>query len=250
VLDILSSPVGATLGQYKGFALKNVENLGRVFQYSKSDTPASWAKRVTKYSTALAAQGGIKAAGMTAAAGAIGISAYALTQGLARVIEEQKIADGEDAQQMAQVIIYGAPALGGIDLSASVAVLDEPFGDSLTDKAINSFGGPTVSTAVEMGRAGIDAIEAKNGKERESAFRKAVNKLTPYYRQIDTTKQLIENRGKGATIEMGRDKIELTPEEAFMRALGFTPMKQTLFFQNKERIQDRREVVKQSKKAG
>jgi hypothetical protein len=250
VPDILSSPVGATLGQYKGFALKNVENLGRVFKYGTTDTPASWGKRVTKYSVALGAQGGIKAAGTTAAAGAIGVPAYALTQGLARVIQEQKIADGEDAEQMAEVIIYGAPAMGGIDLSASVAVLDEPFGDSLTDKAINSFGGPTVSTAVEMGKAGIDVIEAKSGNERESAFRKAVNKLTPYYRQIDTAKQLIGNRGEGATIEMGRDKIELTPQEAFMRALGFTPMKQTLYFQNKERQQDKREAVKQRKKTG
>jgi hypothetical protein len=171
-----------------------------------------------------------------------------LTQGLARVIEEQKIADGEDAGQLAQVMMYGAPAMGGVDLSASVAVLDEPFGDSLTDKAINTFGGPTISMAVDLGKAGKDAIEAKSGRERESAFRKAVNKLTPYYRQIDTTKQLIENQGKGATIEMGRDKIELTLQEAFMRALGFTPMKQTLYFQDKERLQDRREAVKQRKK--
>ena len=77
-------------------------------------------------------------------------------------------------------------------------------------------------------------------------FRKARNKLTPYYRQADTAKQFVENRGKGAIIEMGREKIELTSQEAFLRALGLTPLKQTLYFENKDRQRDKREKSKRA----
>jgi hypothetical protein len=245
VPDILSSPVGSTIGQYKGFAMKNLENAGRTLKYKATDTPLSWAKRVGKFGAAVGVQGGIKATGATLAMEAAGIPVYKVVQGLTGAITRTGV-ERDEAEKMAQVMVFGAPAAAGFDVSASVALLDEPFGNSLGEKALNSLGGTNIAAAVQIGKAGKEYFGAESPKEKQGAI-DSLKKLAPYSKTYDMTRQMIENDGRGAKVQIGRDVIDLTPEEAVGRALGFTPLKQTLHFQAKDEGFDKREVAREGR---
>ncbi len=222
VAPILSSPEGRLFGQFKGYQFKSLENLANLAKKREGDKPyRSRPARLGKFAAGRFVVGGTKAL----IPGPIRTSAYLLGYGLVTALSGQLQRAGMDkdkADRLAKVIYYGPPAEAGLDLSASVSVIDEFYGSTPEEKIVSFAAGPTVGGLVGA---------YKEGKQKNPSYAKLAERLSPYARSFNTAKEMYD-RGGAASIPAGRgERIDLTPYESVMRVLGFTPLKQSLHFE-------------------
>jgi len=216
IQPVLRTPTMRLFGQFKSFAGKNLENMREVFL--SGDVPRSQrAARIAKWMGTQGAIGGVRSFGaLTKLAGA-----YLIVQQLSHQLQQLGMGQGE-ADRLAETVYFGAPSLIGQDLSASVMVLEPPYGTTPEEQIVNFAFGPTVGTAL----AGIKGWEQKD-------IRPFAKGLTTAYRTYEVIEQAIA--GEGETVKVGRSQyVELTPFEAVMRALGFTPVKQTRVYEKRK----------------
>jgi len=140
---ILRSTQAKLLLQYKGFTLKSLENLADLA--TAPGTRVQRAARLAKWGTAKGTTGGVKVLAMWPA-GAVGLAAYAYARDMfkARGMSE------EEAQKAAEGVYFGLPALVGADISSSVGILEEPFGETPNDKLVSGLMGPTISSVANL----------------------------------------------------------------------------------------------------
>lgn len=219
----LRSSQGRLFGQFKSFAGKNLENVRDIILAPDIPTPQKIG-RIAKWSSAQIPIGGVKSLGVVSKIA----GGYLVVQGISNQLQEYGMKKDE-ADKIATAIYYGAPSLIGQDLSASVAILEEPYGRTTLEKAANFAFGPTVGTAVGV----YDAVKSKN-------YEKAAKSLTPLYKTYDVAKQSINN--ETSKVKVGNNQyVELSNFEAIMRGLGFTPVKTS-------EVYDKRDVgIKKSK---
>ncbi len=150
--------------------------------------------------------------------------------------------DDEFAEDLAVAIYYGAPAAIGTDLSSSVGFFEEPYGKTVHEQAVNFFLGPLASTALNVVQEDIKFLETAQkeprlgGEEekRKEMLRRGVNiakQVTPYVRMLESAVDLAQ--GEGSTMRLDKEE-KLTKWETAIRALGGAPLKQTMFFDEKE----------------
>lgn len=215
VAPILRTPAGKVLGQFKGYPLKALENIATLSRKHEGDTSFSRAKRIGKFAVAKASVGGAKAL-LSPTRVILGVGGYEMVVALSSQLQQYGMSK-EQADKAAQAVYYGAPALMGQDLSASVAVLDEFYGNSPEEKIVNFLAGPTVGGAL--------------GAYKSKSLEQLASRTSPYLRGVSTAKQMYDRGDGTSTIPAGRgEEIELTPFESVMRILGFTPVKQSEHF--------------------
>lgn len=150
--------------------------------------------------------------------------------------------DDEFAEDLAVAIYYGAPAAIGTDLSSSVGFFEEPYGKTVHEQAVNFFLGPLASTALNVVQEDIKFLETAQkeprlgGEEekRKEMLRRGINiakQVTPYVRMVESAVDLAQ--GEGSTMRLDKEE-KLTKWETAIRALGGAPIKQTMFFDEKE----------------
>lgn len=217
----LRSSAGRVIGQFKGYQLKSLENISTMALRNNVPTEygGSRVKRGAKYLGAKIAQGGIKTALpgplRAATAAAVGVTGYELVSALSQQFQDMGSAK-ETADWLAQAVWYGAPALIGQDLSGSVSILDDLYGRTPYEQAVNLVGGPTAGTFFNL----IDPSKSVESK---------LGGFSPYFKTAGTAKEMLE---KGhATVPVGNEhRLDLTPYESIMRILGFTPSRQSAYF--------------------
>jgi hypothetical protein len=206
----LRNPAGSVLGQFKSFQLKNLENVREVMKGGK-------AARIGKWTGAQVGVGGVRSLGAVAKYS----GGYLIVDALRNQLQNAGMGYDE-AQKTAEFVYYGAPSLIGQDLSASVMILEEPYGNTPMEKAANFVLGPTVSTVVNAG----SAVANKNPD-------KFIKSLTPSFKSYDVARQAIA--GEGQSVKVGNNQyVDLSPFEAVMRGLGFTPLKQSETYDMKD----------------
>ncbi len=211
---VLRSPQGRVLGQFKSFAGKNLENVRDVFAPENVSRPQR-AARIGKWGAAQLGIGGVKSLGLAAKV----VGGYKIVKFLSDQLHQTGMKQ-EDADKWAHAAYYGAPSLVGQDLSASVAILEEPYGWTAMEKAANFVFGPTVTGALKIGEA--------IGKRDYEDVAKA---LTPAFKIYDVARQA----GRTQRVKVGSNQyVNLTPFEAVMRALGFTPLKVSEVYDKKD----------------
>jgi hypothetical protein len=248
-------PVKGVLFQFKPFLQKNVERfiadmirnpIG--YQRGKARTPVGrlvekLPDNVVRRAAAFGYQiglGGISSA-LTLIPGLKNVAAPLILGGLTSALVAMGM-DDDDAEGFAIAINYGFPAAIGIDLSSSLGFLDEIPGKTLAEQIVNFGLGPTVSTLAEVGKRTGELVEtvqkpAKLGREDEKQakiMRRAINipkAITPYTRMFETALDWVQ--GKPSTIYLDKE-MQLTPYEKVIRMLGGTPIRQTMFFDEKE----------------
>lgn len=152
---IMRDTMAKLLLQYKGFTFKSLENLADLA--SAPGTRAERAARLAKWGVAKGTTGGAKVLAMWPL-GAAGLATYAAARD---ALKARGMSD-EEAQRGAEAIYFGLPALLGADISSSVSVLDEPFGNTAQEQALNFAAGPTISSVlgtvqgVREGRSPLD----------------------------------------------------------------------------------------------
>jgi hypothetical protein len=134
------------------------------------------------------------------------------------------------ATKITNVIIYGIPSLVGQDLSGSVMILDPAYGDSTGEQVANFLAGPTGKILFDLGDKG----------PLETAQRS-----TPYYKSYEAISELFDNE-KGQEIKTGKStSIHVSKFELIMKALGFTPLKQTKRYEEIEKYFDTLEEIQE-----
>jgi hypothetical protein len=224
--EALRNPAGRVIGQFRGYSLKTFENLINILRKRSGETNKDVATRAAKWGAGQATIGGAKSFGLLTKA----LGGYLLVHALTQALRHYGMGDKE-ARKTAEAVYYGAPSIVGIDLSASVGILEEPYGNSTAERLVNFAGGPTIGTAVTLTDKLSNADEAKD-------YWAAARSVTPYAKSAEAAYSLA-TKGKGS-VKAAEKRIPLTAFETTMLALGFTPVKQSRFY-------DLREARKQQK---
>jgi len=212
----IRSPQGRVLGQFKSFAFKNLENVRDVLK-PEGVSGVERLGRATKWATAQVGVGGVKSLGLVAKA----FGAYKIVQFVSKQLQETGM-EKDEADKWAKAVYYGSPSLLGQDLSASVAILEEPYGWTLKEKVGNFVFGPTISSGLTMAEAGM-----------RGDWDKAAKALTPAFKPFDVVRQAAA--GQSQRIKVGQNQyVNLTPFEGVMRGLGFTPTKLSEVYDKRE----------------
>lgn len=212
IQPLLRSPGGRVLGQFKSFAGKNLENVREVMT-ADDISRAQRAGRVAKWAGSQVAIGGAKAFGVVTEV----LGGYALVQYLSKQMQSYGMKKDE-ADKLAEAVYYGAPSLIGQDLSASVMILEAPYGNSPLEKAANFTFGPT-GTAVIKGTAAVAKGDYLSAAKTVSA---------PIAKAYEIGTQVAAGAREGTDVNIGRGQsLPINRFETVMRALGFTPLKQS-----------------------
>lgn len=131
--QIMQGPLTGLLFQFKRFPIKQAELLTRLVQEKRIGGIARWL-------------------GVMALAGG---ASYFLRQFYADAEKKKRLRDSiaeEHGEQVADGIMYGLPGLIGADLSGSLVLGDEPFGQNIYEKTGRAVVGPAVGIAVDTAR--------------------------------------------------------------------------------------------------
>jgi N12 class adenine-specific DNA methylase len=220
--EILRSPLGRVLGQFKGYSIKTYENLVKnVAGKREGEGKIPRFMRMGKWATGQAVVGGVKSTGAIAK---YGLGGYLLVAALKEAFKYYGMGD-DDAKKAAEAVFYGAPSLIGLDLSASIGILEEPYGHSTAEKTLNFFGGPTVSTVVGV------TDKVLKADDRGDYWRVA-RSITPYAKSAEAIWGLAKDGT--ADVRLDNRKAGVTTFESVMQVLGFTPLKQSRYYDQKE----------------
>jgi len=218
IQPILRSPGARVIGQFKSFAGKNLENVRDVFAPEKLPIPQR-VGRIAKWGTAQIGIGGVKSLGVAAKV----FGGYKIVKALQQQLQARGM-DKDDAEKYAKAVYYGAPSLLGQDLSASVAILEEPYGRTPLEQAGNFFFGPTIGGGINV------ASNLVKGN-----MSKAAQQATPAFKPANTIAQRIQSGDWTTDIKTGnKQSITLSPFESVMYGLGFTPLQQTEVYDKKD----------------
>ena len=150
--------------------------------------------------------------------------------------------DDEFAEDLAIGIYYGAPAAIGVDLSSSLGFFEEAYGKTIHEQVVNFTLGPFVGTVTNVAQKQYQYWEAAqkeprlggDEEKRKELMRRGIDiakQVTPYVRMLESAVDLAQ--GEGSTMRLDKEE-ELTKWETAIRALGGAPLKQTMFFDEKE----------------
>jgi hypothetical protein len=228
---VLRTTGGKILGQFKGYAFKSLENLATTLKAQEGDKALTRTARIGKYAAGKAVVGGVRAGGVVTK-----YAGYALMGTLAAQLVKQGYTEDE-AEDAAKAVYYGAPSLVGLDLSGSVMMFEPPFGKTVSERVVNFLGGPTVGTAIKVGQGVSDAYNAEDGKvkTREEKLKtignRTMNALSPYPKMGIAAYQT----AIGSPVQPldGKD-TPISRYEGVMRSLGFTLVKQSEYYDDKE----------------
>ena len=213
-IPLFEGDIASVLAQFKGFTVKNIESVINDLRKHKEDTLGGYAARAGKRVLSQIALGGVKSIpGVKALAGLL------ILGGLAKLLES--VFDEDTANTIAEAVYYGAPSLIGEDISSSMVLIDPPYGDTPYEQTVNFLGGPTLSGMLNL-----------YTKTKEGDFIGAIKSSTPYYRMGESVADLATH-GKSTYPAPGKREIELNTFETAMRALGFTPVKQSRFYEGR-----------------
>lgn len=149
------------------------------------------------------------------------IGAFALLGGLAfylrsaftdkdRRLEIKRKLNEQLGEDQADMIWYGLPGLANVDLSGSLMLIDEPFGDSFYEKLGRFMTGPTPGTAISL-------IQGLTTEQRDAR--------TVQERTIDTLRKIPAFKGLAGLSDFltgNRDVRTTDGEIAFRRRLSDT----------------------------
>jgi hypothetical protein len=231
---ILRTVGGKVFLQFKGYQMKAMENLFTVLKSNPNDRIPllSRGSRVAKFGVGKGVVGGVKAFGMLAKY-AVGV---ALVGALIEYLKQAGISE-DDAQQWAEAVYFGTPSLLGIDLSGSVMMFEEPYGDTPAEKVISTVGGPTVSDALTLTKGARDIVNAKDTKKSsqeekiDSAMLRTAKRITPYVRMAEAAYGTAVGN---PTIRLDASEEGVSMFEGVMRSLGFTLTKQSEYYEKKD----------------
>lgn len=235
---VFRSPQAKVLGQFKGFLFKNLEHWQNALRKHEGDVKGARALRIAQLTGAQLTLGGLKGFGVLATAA----GGYKLVEFLSNQLQ-QLGADEERAKAIAEAVYYGAPSLLGTDLSASVSILEAPYGNTLEERILGGIIGPTGGMAVDLAKEGYNAATAEdktdNGgttaeDKRAKAAERAAKAVTPYYKNTKAAIRLYQSKDGKTYLQAGSEEIELTPFEAVMLSLGFNPLKQSRHYDMKD----------------
>lgn len=216
---VLRTPVGRVAGQFKGFTVKNLEQISSRLTKREGENVMQTAAGILKLAGTLGVQGGISVTGV----GAKLFGGYKIAQALQKSLENAGM-NQEDAKAWSTAAYYGAPSLVGANISGSVAILDQPYGQTLEEQIINFAAGPTGNVFIQ----GAKSLGGQGGEK----FLKAV---TPGTRQIQAIADMIRSGPDGVKVRVAKDQwVHLTPQEATLMILGFYPVRLSERFDKKE----------------
>lgn len=218
--DIINSPAGRVLGQFKSFALKNAENTREIFT-GKVKNRAERVGRIGKWTMAQLGAGGVKSLGM----GVTALGGYKLAQVLSQQLQALGM-EKSDADKWADAVYYGAPALFDMDISANVAIFEAPYGYSDAERLTNFLGGPTVSGALQL----------KRGIDKRSPRDIAKSTLgTHIVRTYETLADIAHSGLGGVRVRTGKNQyVKLTPKAAAGRVIGVQPLAVSKVYDKRE----------------
>jgi hypothetical protein len=233
VARVLRSPGARVTGQFKGFEFKNAERVfgkgGALHFRPDGRTHAQKMKSAAKFLGALAFGAGVNSLGP------ISLVTGSLLYYAAYTAAEEAGMEQEEAETYASLIQAGVPSAPkyGVDVSASLQILQEPYGNDMNEKIVNYLGGPTISSVVRGSQAAGEF--AFGGKLPTVA---TVGGLSPYARQADALWQMIQAAGEMSLSEFldpdeiinrvkigNEQQIGLNAIESGQRLAGFTPSK-------------------------
>jgi GGDEF domain-containing protein/2'-5' RNA ligase len=212
--EILRGPAGKVFGQFKGYSIKTWENLFNLLRKRQGEGHGARFKRLGKWGAGQAVTGGISGFGFKLLGG------YLIVKGLAEALKHYGMHEDE-ARKTAEAVYYGSPAIIGTDLSSSVSLIDAPYGNS-TWEQVGSFSvGPTISM-------GVNVFDKVRKADETADYLSLARSVTPYTKTGEALYGLA-TKGHGS-VKAGRRRMQLTPFETVMLTLGFTPLKQTRYY--------------------
>lgn len=216
VAPALRHPVAKIVGQYKGYLLKDLENIRHTFR----DTPTTQPKqpkllRASKQVGARLGTGGLN----TILRATPWVAGYKIIDAIADNLESMGI-EKEKANELSEAVVYGSPSLIGLEMSGSFSLIDI-FGNTPQEQFFNLVGGPTLGK-------GANIIKHISDDKPE----KIPKVITPYVKfsnLIDAVK------GDKTTTDLDANyKLQLSKYQAIMEALGFTLKEKSLYFDMKD----------------
>jgi hypothetical protein len=155
-------------------------------------------------------------------------------------LREQGMSQAE-ATKWTNAVLMGAPSLLGLDISGSLALFDL-YGQTPYEQIVGQFTGPTVGRAIQVGgglAAAADAARTPMGpRDRKTPQEKSMTaveralKASPQYGMGKAAWQLA-SEGR-ATMRINSKDEPMTRFESAMRALGFTPARQSGFYEQQD----------------
>lgn len=227
--QLLRSPQGRVLLQFKGYSAKMIESLfaeGGIANRGSHVPKGEKAAGILKYLTATTAVGGVKAV----SAGGKLIGGYALINGLQSALQSQGMSEKE-AQTFAETVYRGFPSLLDTDLSSSLSPLDYFEGNNTLDGLTKFVVGPNISTAADLADTGLRLSKAESGAEVRKILGKQAQKLTPLAKQADALQQMVtQPQGQVSINGRGGKPVNLSKQGGILRALGFPPLEQSQYW--------------------
>lgn len=229
----MRGPIGATVFQFSRFPIKQLELISRIV--SERDVPAAF-----------------RLLGSYAVLGGASLLLYSGFRDKERLEMQRKLtADyGEDTSNL---ILYGLPGFLGIDMSGSLALIDEPWGDSIYETLGRRITGPVGSAAIDLTRAALteeraptstlddslslakripalkafaEGIDLLRGNvdvlspDGETAYRRALTEALLNMGSFRTTERSNERTSVDAVMELQKERASL--ENAFFVAVQRT----------------------------
>ena len=237
---LFSGPIASVLLQFKPFMFKNLERFATDIRPYKTDK--SWI--TARQAKVILTQLGI--GGMSSLMTLVPVVGTALIgPGMLALLAKSLGAmadDDELGEQLAEAFYYGAPSLFGVDLSSSVEFISEPMGKTAAEQVLNVIGGPLVATSVSAYTQGKDMVslamrpqkvgekEEVDKKLREKAMRLSKS-ITPLAGMAEAAAGLAT--GNRPTMFLN-EKEPYTTGETARKMFGFTPLRQTIYYDRKE----------------
>jgi hypothetical protein len=235
---ILNGPVASVLGQFKGFTIKNIESIANDLKLHQGDIVGGYAARAGKRILSQIAIGGVRSI-----LGVKQIGGLLIVGAVAKALSKTGM-DEDEANKAAEALYYGAPSLIGEDLSGSSMILDEPYGNNAYERIVNFLGGPTLSMGAKLATEAQNAYKARTPEDRLEAGKRAAAAVTPYYRMGESAVKAATGDSK---VNAASKDVELNRFEMIMRAMGFTPVKQTKAYDERDAAKESSAAMKLAK---
>lgn len=227
--------LAGVIGQFKPFMVKNIERLVADWKRAPEGTSTGTLARRSKMVLAQVAMGGVRSMpGLKTIGGALILGA------LAKSFQKTGL-DEDAANKFAETVYFGAPGLVEQDLSGSVMIIDEPFGNTPSEKILNFAGGPTLGLIHAAWKEGGRFAAADDAEGRQAAALRLGKAITPLTKTGQTIYSMF--KGQTPTMRLGGKDESMTIGEAIGYGLQGTPKRQTMFY-------DRKDLTDFQRKAG
>lgn len=167
VPKLLSGPFGQLAFQFKRFPIKQVELAAQMVRERNF--------------------GGLtRMLGVFAVMGGASFYMRQLMLDKERQLRMRRALEAELGKKGADIAMYGLPGLLGADLSGSLVLGDEPFGENIYEKAGRQVAGPAVTLAYETGKNILKTSRQQmTGMEKTKAIIRRIPSLKPFAELAD-----------------------------------------------------------------